>query len=152
MRGGTNIKHWSLADYAQEWDVENYFKFSCVRNPWDRILSLFYFRNGSFLGTREFAQFIRQDTSQATLSCTEKLSLQGIIGVDFCIRFESLQRDFDVVCDRLDIPRQALPVVNRSSKRQPFSEFYDQHTRQLIADRYRDDIENFGYRFTDDSG
>lgn len=92
---------------------------------------------------------------------------QGNLLVDFVGRFESLQQDFDRVCERLDIKESRLPHRNPSNKKSRdlkrklknmlfmngenrhhgLTDFYDDETRDAVADYYRKDIETFGYQF-----
>ena len=68
------------------------------------------------------------------------------VKVDFFIRFESLQQDFHKACDHIGIPRRKLPHLNRASP-QPYTHYYDDEMRELVAFKYAEDIEYFGYNF-----
>ena len=46
---------------------------------------------------------------------------------------------------------EQLPAVNVSKDRSDYRTFYDEESRKLIAEKYRDDIETFGYQFDDGS-
>ena len=74
------------------------------------------------------------------------------IMADFVGRFENLAADFAIVAERIgSAQRLQLPHKLRSTSRKyrPYTEFYDDRLRNLVYERYREDIEIFNYSFGD---
>jgi hypothetical protein len=133
-----------------------YFKFGFVRNPWDRAVSLFQRKHRlTRKHKKSFVDFIKWH-NYATDTCIhpsqKKYQLDfftdsvGELLVDFIGRFENLQEDFNIVCDKIGIPQQTLPYKN-PSKHKHYTEYYDDETKQIVAKKYAKDIEYFGYKF-----
>ncbi|MCP3890269.1 MAG: sulfotransferase family protein, partial [Desulfobulbaceae bacterium] len=66
--------------------------------------------------------------------------------VDDIGKLENLQEDFDLFCQKVGI-RVALPHKNKSRKKHDYKKYYDNKTRDIVARRFRRDIETFGYTF-----
>jgi hypothetical protein len=178
-RGTEKLAHLSASEYVDcghvsRQDFTRFFKFSFVRNPWSRILSEYRYRN--YFHHRSFRDFVLNklprpgwdDKYRHVMPQYDMLhDRQGNLLVDFVGRFESLQQDFDQVCQRLNIFRSELPHRNRSDKKsrdlkrqvrnllymngenqlRRMQDFYDDETRKAVAEYYRKDIEAFGYNF-----
>ena len=74
------------------------------------------------------------------------LNVNGKLKMDFVGKIESLQEDFNFICKDIGIPKQDLPHVNKSHHRH-YTEYYDDETRDIISEVYRDDIKHFNYKF-----
>lgn len=128
--------------------IDDYFSFSFVRNPWDRHLSDFFFYGGQ--KRCDFKNFLLNppslDLSHSMPQLDFICSSDGEFLVDFVGKFENIQSDFDTICDKIGIDRQKLPHTNKSNHKH-YTEYYDDKTREIVAEKYAKDIEYFGYKF-----
>jgi Sulfotransferase family len=144
-------KHSTLAEYRAalgEARFRDLYKFTCVRNPWDRMVS-YYFGTTSLMGAwdrQEFRKLILKAVSLADYLRLDKGESDPLGNVDYIIRFENLVDDFRAVSARLRIPDAALPQYNRSN-REHYSKYYDDELRELIGKRFAPEIDRFGYAF-----
>ena len=144
-------KHSTLAEYRAalgDYRFRNLYKFTCVRNPWDRMVS-YYFRPTQQVGEldrKEFRKVILKALSVADYLRLDKGDGDPFANVDYIIRFESLAADFRVVCTTLGIAAPPLPQYNRSN-REHYSKYYNDELRELVRERFAPEIERFGYTF-----
>jgi hypothetical protein len=153
------------------WD--SCFKFSFVRNPWDRLVSWWSLIDNArqyvdltkppnkFFGyvltrARSFEEFLLRCDDEIVDSDGRKnifrnqidylVDDDGTIIVDLIGRFERLQEDFDEIGRRLGRAPVALPRTN-ASQHAAYTDYYTPATAEIVAKRYARDIEQFGYRF-----
>lgn len=62
------------------------------------------------------------------------------------LRYESLDEHFPMLMTELSIRGVQMPHVNKS-KRGSYRDYYDEESKQIIADLYEVDIKLFGYDF-----
>jgi len=115
--------------YVTEEQFDNYYKFAFVRNPWDRMVSIYkhfgYAKSKIDFKTFLFKKFRSEIWNkqywfvgpQSEYVCDDK----GNLLVDYIGRYESLQEDFNTVCVNLGIPPTELPYINQSDKRRKSS-------------------------------
>jgi len=135
-----------------------YFKFTIVRNPWDRVFSAYknIMRDEShikLLGIKKDLQFIDFVRNYAgneffTMPAMEYLkNYNGEITMDHIGRFENLETDFKKICEKMELSNIKLPhKLNRNNK-DSYRDFYDSETMQLVAEIYEEEIGLFGYQF-----
>jgi hypothetical protein len=143
----------------------DYFKFSIARNPWSRVVSLyswkarndpalkpqkrFYHRLGmpydELRETRkQFSAFIKG----SWLTNDRFYVIDDELCVDFVIRYENLAEDFQELCKRISLPKIELPHLKSGFRKgYHYSEYYDEESRNIVAERHRNDIRLFGYEF-----
>jgi len=142
-------KHSSLKDYQQVLDEKVFkrlYKFACVRNPWDRLIS-FYFsphRGGQSWSREQFIEMLKVVPPAADMLTTMEQPTQ--LGLDFVMKYENLAGDFAHVCKQIGLPPIELPHRNKSkNKRKPYLDYYDQELFELVEERYAVDIKLFNY-------
>lgn len=159
----------------------DYFKFCFVRNPWGKLVSLYFDKiqnksseNNTFFTIRpgvanclakfmcfkagmSFESFVRavnnvsdQEASKHFQSQHKLItdSADNLI-VDFIGRFENLKEDFAKVIKRAGIPSATLHHLNKNNNigKKDFRSYYNEETKRIVAERYKVDIETFGYSF-----
>ena len=129
---------------------KNYFKFTFVRNPWDKVVSEWlYFTKIIPEYNFGFKESINNNSySNTPYPFLEHTWLQVEFAseCDYVGRFESLQKDFDYVCGKIGIPKIKLPYKN-TTKHKHYTEYYDDESKEMVAKKYAKDIEYFGYEF-----
>jgi hypothetical protein len=144
------FNHMPLAkviSYAGQDAVSGYFKFTFVRNPWDRQVSLYYFRKFHGLIQDSFLDWMRIAEPLATLSL---LKLSDRIAMDFIGRYENLAEDFAKVCRHLGVAENAPTLPHAKGGIRPAGSYRDRYnawSRERVAEMYADEIALFGYEF-----
>ena len=137
----------------------SYFKFCCIRDPFDKLVSAFHFfvlpkdqcEGVPFEDIRDrFRQWIFTKTF---LNDWDIYTINGELSVDYFIRHERLLEGIEEVCRRLDIPYEPEKLLRLKSeynpRMRPFAEYYDRDTVQLAAEAYGPQLKTFGYRMPD---
>ena len=141
-------KHWKIVDYKKKRNkdiFDSYFKFTFVRNPWESEVSLWKWFQLAKGETISFEKHINRRKKR--MGFTEWMcDKNGNNLIDFIGRFENLQKDFNIVCDKIGIPQRKLPHKNKSNHKH-YTEYYNDETRSIVAEKYAKDIKRFGYRF-----
>jgi chondroitin 4-sulfotransferase 11 len=145
---------------------EHYYKFAFVRNPWDKMLSeYFWFRNVKYAyPDEEVKQFFRKSAScfsefvslffkttvgDPTHRMCQLDFLNPVCELDYIGRFERYAEDFMKISTYIGIDIDVCPHENNISHR-PYWEYYNDETRKIVAEKYAKDIEYFGYEFGED--
>jgi len=144
-------KHSTLAEYREALGNEQFrslYKFTCVRNPWDRMVS-YYFTPTQSTETwdrKKFRRIISKAVSVADYLRLHVRDNDPFENINYIMRFENLANDFRTVCAALDISPTTLPQYNRSN-REHYSKYYDDELRELVRERFAVEIERFSYVF-----
>ncbi|TLU65059.1 sulfotransferase family protein [Thalassotalea litorea] len=142
--------------------------FSIVRNPWARLLSAYNFlmqggltvddRNMGAVLNREcntFDEFIknwlpRHSVYSFTHFIPQNEFVCGFgdkIIVDEIVKLESLDSDWVQVTQRLGLPYRRLAKENSTKLEKNYSDFYDDESKEIVAELYKKDIVLFDYDF-----
>jgi chondroitin 4-sulfotransferase 11 len=169
--GDVHSHHFSYRVYqrANPRKFQQFFKFTFVRNPYDRLVSAYFhvLREGAnWSGIAvgqwwrravqphpDFASFVRSLSGFDLMRCSMHFWPQshficrqdGCIMVDFIGRYENIEEDFNTVARRLGMAAP-LPRANRSAHAH-YSTYYDPNLQEIAAKLYAQDFQNLGYGF-----
>lgn len=150
LNKGVLSRHWSLHNPY----LTDYFTFSVVRNPWDRFISGWkYCESTRNKPIEEVLENLPQDGHDfrhlTQLQSDVLYPPEGKLAVQQLMRFETLQQDFDAVCDRIGMAHTELMKANSTEARQnaSYRELFTPRAKALFEAHYGRDIELFGYQF-----
>jgi hypothetical protein len=145
------------------------FKFTIVRNPWDRLVSAFHYLkhvpigcDDKAWGTRHLSSY---DSFQDFVAALENPVFRAFLmtwrhfmpqwyficdrsgrpGADLIVRFEDLERGTRFVAEHLGLP--FAPARQNASPRRDYKDYYSDRGRQLVGRMYRRDCAIFHYTF-----
>lgn len=159
---GVSSQHLKINQYESQ-KTKNYFTFSFVRNPWDRMVSeYFYIRKKWGCDCKEkyfkktfpnFRSFVIKNGLQCSWPSHRFQQIDFVLNpmtnqmVDFIGRFENLNRDFRYVCQRIGFKKLARLRQTNVTYHKKYRHYYDTETKNIIAHKFRRDIEYFKYTF-----
>lgn len=170
--GGTSIcstlrkdPHQPIHMPLREIDVRGEFTFGFVRNPWDRLVSLFWFivqkkpddpsydpQQIEEAGFKHWLMhdrtFMGEDDKRgvALAPLQTRSQLWWVNGCNFIGRFERLGSDLNyaAILGKFRVGR--LSKLN-ATVRKDYRKYYDDESREFVAHHFASDIDRFGYTF-----
>ncbi len=134
---------------ADTWN--DYFKFAIERNPWDAVVSLYYWRNRNNPTPISFEDFVNSDLVPRWATKNARIyRLRGKVAVDEMCRYESLVSDLAGVWSRLGLPGSPdLPHAKGDSRPSEarYSTVFTDVTAKRVGDIFAEMTAEFGYGF-----
>ena len=131
-------------------DIFNkYLKFCVIRNPYDKMVSKYYFRSYKYDNGDKIFKEYAQNKNCNNLNIH---SINGNSVCDYYIRYENLEEDIIKLCDKLGIEDYNISNLpkHKSTERKDkshYSTFYDEETRKIVYENHKKEFELFGYTF-----
>lgn len=169
--GNLGAGHLDLATYQRvfaEQEFNRYFKFTFVRNPWDRLVSAYLFLKGggfheadrkwaeeNLSAYPDFDSFVRgwinpdnihtypHFRPQYRYLCTD----DGRPAMDFIGYYENLEADFAYIQNRIGTDNTLLSLNLSQRSTRDYRQHYSEETVRIVADVYSEDISYLGYCF-----
>lgn len=153
-----------------------FYKFGFVRNPFDRMVSWFHYYQNLWETSKEkpcsekcidsfkkmnFEEWVKRLQPYEAGGCRSETACpfhfianqyeyliwkDGKIFVDFIGRFEEIDKDWSVVCERIGIEKSKLKISNKSERKE-YKEYYTEETKSIITKQYSKDLDFFKYCF-----
>lgn len=147
-----------VKNFFKGYNLEDYFFFTFVRNPWRRYLSWFnfFYRDSSEekLSPEEFHRFMHLYLSQNSQESKTRISLpqsfwfehNNEINVDFIGCLENITQDMRSILNKININTQPkTKAVHQSKYKLNFCDAYNQELIDLVAKKESKVIKLKGY-------
>ena len=166
-----DTNHLSLRRYRllfSDNDFHDYYKFTFIRNPWDKLFSCYRFlkkggstpyhlnwKNNVLDKYEDFNDFVKGWINNKNIYSFSHflpqywfISLNTIKGdIDFIGRFENLNKDFLTIKEKLKINRELMHLNKSDSIKKKYTDFYNQESIDIVSKAYKKDIDLFNYDF-----
>ena len=157
------IHHQGIEQILKNENVEGYYSFAFVRNPWDRLLSAYtefydaHHRKGypieppiqSYKDFEEFCiNFPHSDWSKDVHYRPQVgfVCIGGEIKVDFVGKYENLEEDLNKICEAVSIPPMGIGHHRKTVHARRY-DAYTERSKNAIGDFFEEDLKAFGYTF-----
>jgi hypothetical protein len=161
--------HTTLEQYVNIFEpklFQSYFKFTFVRNPWDRVVSAYCFLNkGGFnqwdkdfyekelAPYQNFSDFVKNWLTHENIfkhhhfkpQYTYIVDKYHKVSVDYIGYFETIEQDYQYIANKMGV--NTLLEKKNIVLRDDYKSFYNQETKDIVADIYQEDIKLFNYSF-----
>lgn len=147
-------KHKDFEYYKKFYPEEfsSFFKFTIVRNPYDRIVSAWKWqtvvaKNCKLFTLKEFIEARPESSKYSVKFKLEGISVsESITQFDYIGRFEDLVNTYNYLGEKLNIGMDSILHTNMTGIRE-YQKYYDEDTILLVKNKFQLDLELFGYDF-----
>lgn len=161
---GIRFQHKNVKEMIEQIGVDRWkkkFTFTVVRNPWDKVVSHYFNRvrtNQTNMRDKqiEFPIWVKKTYGDMDPEYYDKPKMfmpqidwltdsSDQVAIDFIARFENLENDFQHVCQKIGRSSR-LPHLKKSERKE-YSNYYDEESKQIVSNWFREDIKKFGYSY-----
>lgn len=137
--------------YGDE-EIDSYYSFAFIRNPWEWLVSMYAFIRGHqphpesmICGHMTFKQFLRYFAAK-NVSQHSFFAVNGRPAVTKVFRFEEMPQALQEIGSQTGLRFEQFPVENVSNHN-AYWEYYDHEDVDLVRRAFSDDIALGGYAF-----
>lgn len=145
----------SSKEWTSKWnnysdkDIKVMFKFTIARNPWDRLVSMYFafLRKGKPVNS--FKEYIKNKLSDSydrnVFDNRGLFQYPKVIISDYVAKLENISEDWDLICDSVKC-NVKFPKLN-TTKHDHYSQYYDDESKRIADEFFKHDIRVLGYKF-----
>lgn len=155
----------SIKDFSTVINIDDYYKFTIVRNPFDKMVSAFtYLRSGKERVDRPYFNIVKDykdvnDFLKNYLSVDDNLfkiahftpqnlwlKINGVNKMDYVGRLENYNDSVKTIFDNINVNLNNVIHTNKSN-RGGYKEYFNDESIEIMNKLYKDDLKEFGYGY-----
>lgn len=171
--GGSSLTHmlsmgggiFTIKDFSTVLNIDDYYKFTIVRNPFDKIVSAFtYLRSGKEPVDRPFYDITTKfkdvndfiinylnvgDNLYKIAHFTPQnlwLKINGVNKMDYIGRLEDYDESVKTICDSIGVNIKSVIHTNKSNRGE-YRKYFNDESVKIMNNLYKDDLKEFGYEY-----
>lgn len=141
-------------------DINDYFKFTVIRNPWDRMVSFYHYhkekiikndnptKTWEYLKDLTFKKFLKSTKFQKWAlvnNITDFITYNKKIYIDYYINFDNFENDFKVVKQISGMENELLE--KNKSIHKSYKHYYNDKSKKIINFLFKKEIKFFNFKF-----
>jgi len=141
-------------------NINDYFKFTVIRNPWDRMVSFYHYHKEKILKNNNptetwkylkdltFKKFLKSTKFQKWAlvnNITDFINYNKKTHIDYYINFENFENDFKVV-KQISGMENKLLEENKSTHKE-YKHYYNDKSKKIIDFLFKKEIKFFNFKF-----
>ncbi len=137
---------------------DSYYKFTIERNPWDKLVSRFYWQKSQEMTPgcekEQFREYVRSGEAFDGATGYEMYAINSVPAMDFYVLYEELETGLKKVSETLNLGQNLYDVMknikakaNNRSRKTSYHSYYDDETQNIVATACAREIELFGFQY-----
>ena len=147
----SHITCYNFYDIFNKFFFNNYEKIAVVRNPWDRMVSRYFYSKKVNLKFKDFTfeEFVNFDIKN-NMHILNQYRFCTKDRTNFCIdkviKFENLNSDFNEISSRIFGKKNLLKHSNQTDHEE-YRQYYSTELKDKIYNNFKEDLNFFDYEF-----
>ena len=130
-------------------EYDDYFKFTVVRNPFDRVVSYYYggaIQKGLNFKDWVVDRYLNENYKDYIRMYSDYTHWFDKDEMNCVLKFENLDQDFIKLKETLDLNCE-LGKANVNKSRTHYRDYYDNKTKDIIENHFEKELNAFQYKF-----
>ena len=130
-------------------EYDDYFKFTVVRNPFDRVVSYYYggaIQKGLNFKDWVVDRYLNENYKDYIRMYSDYTHWFDKDEMNCVLKFENLDQDFIKLKETLDLNCE-LGKANVNKSRTHYRDYYDDKTKDIIENHFEKELNAFQYKF-----
>jgi hypothetical protein len=148
-----SIEVWQKYLELKGFDLRKIKTVTTVRNPWDRLVSLFSYQSAysTQFGDVSFSQFVECLYAQGDNAYKPFLNFifddNCKMKIDKVIKLEDFSTEIAKLCEELGEDRPINLTKVNATKRNTYPSYYSARTKDLVYKMFKTEVDYFNYEF-----